>query len=275
MLGPPVEGSLAPRPVTPTSIETHEEPLREIPGRRKRERTWKDEVRDRVRDRRQNRSESEPELPLFPEEGAAPADSAAESVPADAPGLDEADEDLEFRPRDEPAPRPQAEPVRTASAAREELRSEWSLGSATADEPAPTVERPAQPGERIQAAALDALVLIGLWGGTLYCSARVARVPLMGLLPSWPYLVSYLMFLGAVYAAYFTGMTGQTLGKMALGLYVVDASGRPPGHFRAFARVALGGLGVMLAGASVVPMFFDPARRGLHDRLLRTRVIRV
>jgi uncharacterized RDD family membrane protein YckC len=97
----------------------------------------------------------------------------------------------------------------------------------------------------------------------------------MGLLPSWPYLVSYLMFLGAVYAAYFTGMTGQTLGKMALGLYVVDASGRPPGHFRAFARVALGGLGVMLAGASVVPMFFDPARRGLHDRLLRTRVIRV
>jgi uncharacterized RDD family membrane protein YckC len=137
------------------------------------------------------------------------------------------------------------------------------------------VERPAQPGERIQAAAVDALVLMALWIGTLYCSARVAHVSLVGLVPSWPYLVSYLLFLGAVYAAYFTGMTGQTLGKMALRLYVVDASGRPPGHLRAFARVALGGLGVILAGASVIPMFFDPARRGLHDRLLRTRVIKV
>jgi uncharacterized RDD family membrane protein YckC len=31
---------------------------------------------------------------------------------------------------------------------------------------------------------------------------------------------------------------------------------------------------VALAGLFLVPMAFDPARRALHDRLLRTRVIR-
>src|SRR6185295_16860583 len=39
------------------------EPLREIPGLKKRERTWKDEVRERVRDRKRNRGDGD--LPLF------------------------------------------------------------------------------------------------------------------------------------------------------------------------------------------------------------------
>jgi uncharacterized RDD family membrane protein YckC len=40
------------------------------------------------------------------------------------------------------------------------------------------------------------------------------------------------------------------------------------------ARALLGLLGVALAGAFLVPMAFDPARRALHDRLFRTRVVR-
>ena len=88
------------------------------------------------------------------------------------------------------------------------------------------------------------------------------------------YLVGYLAFLGLIYAGYFTGTTGQTLGKIATGLRVVDVGGRPPGYLRAFTRAALGTVGVLLAGAGLVPMFLDPARRALHDRLLRTRVIK-
>ena len=52
----PVEGALAPDPrLTPPARHDGNkgEPMREIPGLKKRERTWKDEVRDRVRDRRQ------------------------------------------------------------------------------------------------------------------------------------------------------------------------------------------------------------------------------
>ena len=38
---------------------------------------------------------------------------------------------------------------------------------------------------------------------------------------------------------------------------------------------ALGTLGVLLAGGGLVPMLYDPARRALHDRLLRTRVVKL
>ena len=56
LLSGPAEGALAPspQPVTPPARDK-QELLREIPGLRKRERTWKDEVRERVRHRRQQR----------------------------------------------------------------------------------------------------------------------------------------------------------------------------------------------------------------------------
>jgi len=56
MVAPRVEGALAPapRPVTPPG-RAKVEPLRDIPGLRKRERTWRDEVQERVRSRRQRR----------------------------------------------------------------------------------------------------------------------------------------------------------------------------------------------------------------------------
>jgi predicted glycogen debranching enzyme len=91
---------------------------------------------------------------------------------------------------------------------------------------------------------------------------------------AWPWLTGYLAFLGLAYAAYFTGTTGQTLGKILFALRVVDTAGQPPGYLRAFARAALGALGVLAAGLGLLPMAFDPARRALHDRVFRTRVIR-
>jgi uncharacterized RDD family membrane protein YckC len=94
------------------------------------------------------------------------------------------------------------------------------------------------------------------------------------MLPAWPYLASYLALLGLVYAGYFSGTTGQTLGKIATGLRVVDRTGQPPGYLRSFARAAVGSLGIGLVFTGVVPVFFDPARRALHDRLFGTRVIK-
>ena len=83
-----------------------------------------------------------------------------------------------------------------------------------------------------------------------------------------------LAFLGLVYGCYFTGTTGQTVGKMAAGLRVVDAAGHPPGYLRAFVRALIGACGVLAAGLGLLPMMFDPARRAFHDRLFRTRVIK-
>jgi len=298
---PPFEGALAPDPrsVTPPARDSVE-PLREIPGLKKKERTWKDEVRERVRQRRRRRGE-DASLPLF-EDGAddepqAPIlgdasselPSAGGSPVEEAVMLSEAD-DLPIRPvedadsaqvaLDTPTLDEQvAEAVsrRRADELFDEDRAaseDWGFdASPPVAEPRP-VERPAYPGERLQAAAIDTTLLLGLWSVVVYFASRAAHVSVMGLLPAWPYLAGYLAFLGLAYAGYFSGTTGQTLGKIALGLRVVDKAGQPPGYLRSFARAALGGLGIGLAFAGIVPMFFDPARRAFHDRLFKTRVVR-
>jgi uncharacterized RDD family membrane protein YckC len=61
---------------------------------------------------------------------------------------------------------------------------------------------------------------------------------------------------------------------MVTGLRVVDRAGHPPGFLRAFVRGGLGAVGVALLGLGLLPMLFDPARRALHDRLFRMRVVR-
>jgi len=303
LLSVPAEGALAPQPVTPPARDK-DQPLREIPGLRKRERTWKDEVRDRVRHRRQQRGGGE-DLPLFRDsEEPAPEDPpekpvavAAEPVPEEryvpGPGprelgeeLPEGVDDLPLRRFDPPAGEPADERDARARETVEDLSRDgvedpddeddggWRLGAPGPSLESRPVERPAQAGERAQAALVDVGLMLGLWAVVVYFASRAARVGLSGLRPAWPYLLGYLAFLGLTYAACFTGVTGQTLGKMLKGLRVVSATGRPPGCPRAFFRAALGSLGVVLAFGGIVPMFFDPARRGLHDRLLKTRVVK-
>jgi uncharacterized RDD family membrane protein YckC len=136
------------------------------------------------------------------------------------------------------------------------------------------VERPALPQERLQAAVVDLALLVVLWTVVVYFASRAAHVSLASLRPSWPWLLAYLAFLGLVYASYFTGTTGQTLGKMVTGLRVLHASSRPPGYLRAFLRAGAGALGILSVGLGQLPMMFDPARRALHDRLFGTRVVK-
>jgi uncharacterized RDD family membrane protein YckC len=193
--------------------------------------------------------------------------------------------DLPLRPAEAPAPIAEA-PAAAPDAEREEGGGEpedaWSAGAPLEPrlEPPPRpdeerpVERPAQGLERAQAAAVDLVLLGALSTLVAYFARRLAHVPLEGLRPSWPYLGAYLAFLALVYAVYFTGTTGQTLGKLVYGLRVVDTAGRPPGYLLAGGRALLGALGVLTLGLGLLPVLFDPARRAFHDRLLKTRVIR-
>ena len=308
VLAAPQHGALAPDLRSRLSVE----PMREIPGTRKRERTWKDEVRDRVKSRKEQRAGGE--LPLFEDDEPDLAEPEARTEPEpaapsgfvppeiEAPAAEEpqgihelGDDDEEAgdvrdllgEPEPEPEPElllqplPAEEPELAVSSApvREEEPEEgtviqWSLGprNASSDEPSP-VERPAPLLARAEAALLDVLLLGVLGAGVVALTARAAQVPIAGLLPSWPWLSGYLVSLGLLYAGYFTGGTGRTVGKMAFGLYVVDSAGHRPGFIRAFARAALGTLGIALAAAGLAPMFVDPARRAFHDRLFGTRVI--
>jgi len=317
-VAPRVEGALAadPRLVTPPGRpRARVEPLRDIPGLRKREKTWRDEVQDRVRSRRQRRAEAG--LPLFDQpEAPPPAAAKPEPPPVEEPAplppaappaeervpppthepdlvstrLSEAElADLPLRPPAGEAPH--AEPLdREASSApritrrpvpsldddvllgESDLEAEVELAPPV-EEPTP-VERPARVAERARAAAVDALLFAALSALVVYFAGRAARVDLVALRSSWPALVSYLGLLALFYAGYFTGTTGQTPGKLATGLRVVGANGRPPGYLRAVARALVGLLGTALVGLGLVPMAFDPAARALHDRLFRTRVVR-
>lgn len=174
----------------------------------------------------------------------------------------------------EPGPPPPAsvEPPEDEAPARG--ADDWTLGEPQREPTAALVDRPALPAERLQAALVDLGVLAGLWAGILYGAGRAAHVPLGGLQPAWPWLVGYMALLGLLYAAYFTGTTGQTLGKMLFGLRVVTRGGGIPGYPEALGRALLGSFGAGLAGLGLAPMLFDPARRALHDRVFGTRVVR-
>jgi len=316
---PRVEGALAaaPRFVTPPA-KARVEPLRDIPGLRKREKTWRDEVQERVRSRRQKRAlaglplfeqaeaaeaqepprAQEPSLPVpSPEPAAAvaaprsveprvaaPAEGRAEDFVTvrlsevelgDLP-LNAEDADSAARTREGVLPRATRRPMPSLDddvLLREaEAQPEVELKPLAAE--APPLERPAFALERSQAAAVDAILFAALAVVVLYFTGRAARVDVAALAPAWPGLVAYFGMLALFYAGYFTGTTGQTPGKLITGLRVVGAMGRPPSYPRAILRALVGMLGVVLAGAFLVPMAFDPARRTLHDRLFRTRVVR-
>ena len=330
---PRVEGALAadPRFVTPPA-RAKAEPLRDIPGLRKREKTWRDEVQERVRSRRNKRALAG--LPLF--EQAEEQETPASPQSAAAPGSGRARRRVAGFGPGAPPPTPSRGPPRPPTSARVEpvaalgrsedlvtmrlsdaelgdlplnadeaelasrAREEAVLPRATRrpmpslDEEAlvpdvdaepevelpplateaPPLERPAFAVERAQAAAVDAILFGALAVVVLYFTGRAARVDVTALAPSWPGIALYLGLLGLFYAGYFTGTTGQTPGKLMTGLRVLGASGRPPSYTRAMLRALLGLVGIVLAGASLVPMAFDPARRTLHDRLFRTRVVR-
>jgi uncharacterized RDD family membrane protein YckC len=182
-----------------------------------------------------------------------------------------------------PEPEREPEPLRAhspafdafdaaAESAEDEAQGEdeWTPHIETEARP---VERPASFVDRIEAAAVDVALLLVLDAIVVYFASRTAQAELGVLFHAWPWLVGYLAFLGLAYAVWFTGTTGQTPGKMLFGLRVVETDGQPPGYWRACVRAALGSAGsAALVGA--LPLFFDPARRALHDRLLRTRVVK-
>lgn len=89
---------------------------------------------------------------------------------------------------------------------------------------------------------------------------------------------------GALYTIVPTAVWGQTPGKIAVGTrVVVEEDGSLPGWRRAVLRWALPGLlgrlpnnlGLWISLAVMASLVLDPRRRGLHDRLAGTIVIRV
>ena len=145
------------------------------------------------------------------------------------------------------------------------------------DDPAPEI---ASIGQRIGGALVDGLL-----------TSMVIVLPMLlglidlddfeGTLPA-PALLGLFLF-GAVYTIVPTAVLGQTLGKIAVGSrVVVEADGTLPGWRRSAVRWALPGLagrlpvvGLGVSLAISASLAWDPRRRGFHDRLAGTIVIKV
>lgn len=138
----------------------------------------------------------------------------------------------------------------------------------------------------------------GAAGPGVRATARIVDVVLV-MLPAWLVLAPLLLvvlpsartttFVTAVvasavvvgYEAWFTTVSGQTIGKRALGIRVVVLGGtEPPGLGASVVRAALPVLmGVATFGVGwLVPYLWaiwDRDRRGLHDRVAGTEVIQL
>ena len=99
------------------------------------------------------------------------------------------------------------------------------------------------------------------------------------LLDTMPFIIQTIFNTPLVYPFYFwifTGLSGQTPGKMLLGIKVIDREGNPPGLVKAALREFVGKflssivfcLGYFLVG-------LDDRKQGWHDKVAQTFVVPV
>ena len=109
----------------------------------------------------------------------------------------------------------------------------------------------------------------------------------MVIIAIWPGFMEYLAFgdglhpvdllvyaLAALYYAVTVSVWAGTIGKRALGLYVVRPDGRKVGFGRALARYFAGNLSLLLFGVGYLMILLRRDRRGLHDLICDTAVVR-
>jgi uncharacterized RDD family membrane protein YckC len=130
------------------------------------------------------------------------------------------------------------------------------------------VDAPLLFGLTVLAMALASLAAVG--GGTV--AGGVTRE--VEILAAGAALVM-LFTVSLVYHVVCWGYRGQTPGKILLGLQVMRWDGQEIGYGRAFLRWIGYFFAMVPFGLGFVWVLFDPRRRGLHDVLAGTCVVRV
>lgn len=133
-------------------------------------------------------------------------------------------------------------------------------------------------GRRLAALVYDAVLLAAIL--IIYTVAALLLTHGAALVPAtvgaWAYL--YRAGLIALLAGYYLVnwlRSGQTLGMRAWRLRVVGESGKPLSLRAALLRVGFGVLAWAPAALGVLWLVLDPDRLAVHDRLSKTRVVRL
>ena len=112
-------------------------------------------------------------------------------------------------------------------------------------------------------------LLIGLAGAKAMGTTGAATMATMAL------SMAIGVMLQLAYQAFFLGRFGATPGKMALHLRVVTPEGGPITYRRGAGRALAEFVNTFTLFIGYLMVAFDERKRGLHDRLASTRVIRV
>jgi uncharacterized RDD family membrane protein YckC len=130
-------------------------------------------------------------------------------------------------------------------------------------------------GTRVIAGLLDVVFMAVVDAFVLYFTLRVTGVTWGDLrrLPVAP-LAGFLALLNGGYLTMFTAASGQTMGKMLMGVKVVTARGGPVPFGSAVVRALVWLLTIVPAGVGFIPAFLTSDRRALHDRFADTKVIK-
>jgi uncharacterized RDD family membrane protein YckC len=116
--------------------------------------------------------------------------------------------------------------------------------------------------QRFAAALVDG-VIIGVVNGILFAALKGAGYALG-------------VVVGIAYFTYFEGTTGQTFGKKALGIRVVDfATGGPIGYGRAFIRYIGKIVSTVAIFIGYLWMLWDPEKQCWHDKFASDVVVPV
>ncbi len=148
---------------------------------------------------------------------------------------------------------------------------------------ATTVERPSPVSPEPRIAPIVAVEYMGFWIRLVAAIVDVVIIWLFfGTLLSLAWeldsgILAVISLVGPLlYYWLFTGLKGQTLGKMLVGIKVVDAEGNRPGLFLAAFREVLG----KIISAIVFYLGFfwiawDRQKQGWHDKIVDTYVVKV
>jgi uncharacterized RDD family membrane protein YckC len=142
---------------------------------------------------------------------------------------------------------------------------------------------------RLVAGAVDGFVLASVFGMLATLAALVLRHPLPRLGQIGPdYLVDVAVnggalaeaalalfaILGFLYFFLFTALRGQTLGKHLVRVRVIDGYGQRPSLVKSLIRTAAYLPSLVLLALGFLWIGFDREKRGLHDHLADTYVVR-
>ena len=157
----------------------------------------------------------------------------------------------------------------------------WRIPWSRADGPGERDSGPvaAPTGARVIGGAIDLLLMAGIDLAVLDRTLWLTELTFdnVDLIPKAPFLV-FLALLNGGYLTAFTVAGGQTIGKMIAGTRVATSDEHAATDRVTLAQAALRSVGYFIsllpAGLGMVPALVGPDRRGFHDWLAHTRVVK-